>query len=166
MNECFFPLIQFLRAASFVKFCSTALGQVKTNLFFGRNHKFVYSAVVLRFYNNITTFFGRNYNVVSAAIKRRCFDVVITTSLQQQYNSVVQTPFNRRIFCNIVTTSSYGGMTSRLKNNYITTPSRRRVSTGKLLSPFHYGQISPWTIYCSFFVQLQQLFQLMSEVSQ
>ena len=46
-----------------------------------------------------------NYNVVSSAIRRRCSDVLITTSFYQQYSNVVLTPSLQCRFINNITTS-------------------------------------------------------------
>ena len=65
------PAVAALRAASFVKLCCITLGQVKIQ--------------------KINLFFGRNHNVFLATLQRRCSNIVITMSFEQQYNDVVMT---------------------------------------------------------------------------
>ena len=62
--------------------------------------------------------------------RRRCSDVLITTSFYQQYHDVAWTSFNQPRFYNAVTTSWHGGTTLRRKNNNNATLPARRVSTG------------------------------------
>ena len=59
-----------------------------------------------RFINHFKTLLRHlNYNVVLSTKRRRCSDVLITTSFYQQYSNIFLTSFLQRRFINNITTS-------------------------------------------------------------